>query len=205
MPGADSLGKKFMEEVPGQAGNGLFHYCAGRRDRHGVKMPPRMAGDLCADAERAEDDQDVFDLGHRHVSVMGHRGDAAAIGISALPGNAVSRGDPARCGLIGFVTAGLGLRVRPGMRRRGCAGLLLLSRRLLVTLDVILRIILCNRRQRPGKRVGGRDGRIGGKHQSAGLGGLGGRGNQKQDGYQDQFAHRRFSMFDAKISSMTGP
>ena len=28
MPGADSPGKKFMEGIPGQAGNGLFHYCA---------------------------------------------------------------------------------------------------------------------------------------------------------------------------------
>jgi hypothetical protein len=96
-----------------------------------MKMPIGVSGDFCTQAERAEDDQDVFDLAHFRV-------------FSALPGNAVSRCDPARRSLVGFVAARL--RVQAGARGRWDADLLRLSRGLLITLGFTLCIILGNRR-----------------------------------------------------------
>ena len=74
MPGADSLGKKFMRGS-GARPERTIPLRRGGRDSHGVKMPVGVADDLCADAEGAEDDKDVSDLGHLHVSIAGHRGD----------------------------------------------------------------------------------------------------------------------------------
>ena len=81
MPGADSQGKKiYAQEI--LAGSGVRErgrpYCTVRLDRRRMKMAIGVADDLRAKAEGAEDDKDVFDVGHGRISCV--RGEVAATG-----------------------------------------------------------------------------------------------------------------------------
>jgi hypothetical protein len=66
-------------------------------------MPIGVADDLCTKAERAENDKDIFDIGHGLISCVGA---IAASGCrrdyksGGLPGDAVFGGDPARLRLV---------------------------------------------------------------------------------------------------------
>ena len=84
-------------------------------DRRRVEMPVGVAHDLRAKAEGTEEKKHVFDVGHDLVSARSRENAllsrwtaAAAIPkIAGLPGDAVSRGDPARLGFIALIAAGL--------------------------------------------------------------------------------------------------